>query len=59
MFSFSLHKVSLWADGGRFGRNTLIGEAMIWLDNVNFLPSAESEAWYKLLLASSKCSSSP
>ncbi|XP_033646598.1 uncharacterized protein LOC117305823 isoform X2 [Asterias rubens] len=52
-------QVSLWADGGRFGRNTLLGEAMIWLDNVPFIPNSESEAWYKLLLASHKCSSSP
>ncbi len=52
-------QVSLWADGGRFGRNTLLGEAMIWLDNVPFIANSESEAWYKLLLASSKCSPSP
>ncbi|XP_038053965.1 uncharacterized protein LOC119726383 [Patiria miniata] len=52
-------QVSLWADGGRFGRNTLLGDAMIWLDNVNFIPNADSEAWYKLLLASSKSPSSP
>ncbi|XP_022106431.1 uncharacterized protein LOC110987729 isoform X2 [Acanthaster planci] len=52
-------QISLWADGGRFGRNTLLGETMIWLDNVTFIANNETEAWYKLLLASSKSPSSP
>ncbi|XP_041458094.1 uncharacterized protein LOC121410223 isoform X1 [Lytechinus variegatus] len=45
-------EVSLWAAGGRFGRNTLIGEALIWLDDLK-LDQSEVVGWYKLLLSTS------
>ena len=47
-----LLQVSLWAAGGRFGRNTLIGEALIWLDDLK-LDQSEVVGWYKLLLSTS------
>ncbi|KAI8511774.1 hypothetical protein Bbelb_108740, partial [Branchiostoma belcheri] len=40
--------VNLLEDGGKFGRNTLIGETLIWLDNVNLQHGVK--AWYKLML---------
>ncbi|XP_077977493.1 regulating synaptic membrane exocytosis protein 4-like [Glandiceps talaboti] len=43
-------QIMLWADGGRFGRNTLIGEALIWLDTINFNQGAV-DGWYKLFLS--------
>ncbi|XP_071477284.1 uncharacterized protein [Diadema antillarum] len=45
-------EMSLWAAGGRFGRNTLIGEALIWLDDLK-LEQSEIVGWYKLLLSTS------
>ncbi|XP_070557970.1 uncharacterized protein [Ptychodera flava] len=43
-------QIMLWADGGRFGRNLLVGEALIWLDTVNF-SRGSVEGWYKLFLS--------
>ncbi|XP_071961422.1 uncharacterized protein [Antedon mediterranea] len=45
-------QVMLWADGGRFSRNTMVGETMIWLDNVD-MSSGKVTAWYRLFTPSS------
>ncbi|CAH1265356.1 PCLO [Branchiostoma lanceolatum] len=47
-FGKSILQVNLLEDGGKFGRNTLIGETLIWLDNVNLQHGVK--AWYKLML---------
>ena len=46
-------QLMLWADGGRFGRNSLLGVAIIWLDDLEFSKVGNDEigGWYKLFLS--------
>ncbi|XP_072042065.1 protein piccolo-like isoform X2 [Amphiura filiformis] len=45
-------QLMLWADGGRFGRNSLLGVAIIWLDGIDFIQcEGETGGWYKLFLS--------